>query len=107
MKPFIDIDRFRQLDLRVGTVTAVRHHPSIGDLKILTVHLEAPVEVLAVALLAAGTSPGDRVVVANGLHPLSAGGERFTASLMTVTGLDGSPAAFHVLEPIPDGSRLS
>ena len=107
MKPFLDLDRFRRLDLRVGTVAAVRRHPSIADLAVLTVQLGEPVEVLATAPLAAGASPGARVVVAAGRHPLSIGGERFTGCLMTVVGPDGSPAAFHVQEPIPDGSRLS
>lgn len=107
MKPQIGIECFRKLDLRVGTVTAIRPHPTIGDLAILTVLAAEPVEVLAVASLARGTQPGARVVVATSLHPLSAGGERFTGCLITGKGLEGATTAFQVEGPIPDGSRLS
>ena len=98
MKAPVEIEQFRKLDLRVGTVTAVRHHPSIGDLLILTVGLDELVEVLAPAALAAGLALGSRVIVASGLHPLSVPGARFTRCLA---------ASPRVAAPIPDGSRLS
>lgn len=107
MKPPIDIERFRKLDLRVGTVTAVRRHPSIPDLSILNVLLDQPVEVLAPASLAAGKASGERIVVAAGLYPLTAGGLRFTHCLMPVTAPGGVTASPAVIAEIPDGSRLS
>ncbi|HEY0557286.1 MAG TPA: hypothetical protein VGG20_23725 [Thermoanaerobaculia bacterium] len=99
MKPQIQIEEFRKLDLRVGTLTAARPHPSIQGLSILTVHLDEPVEVLSPASIASGHAPGERVVVATGLHPLLAGGLRFTRYLI--------PLAGQVTAQIPDGSRLS
>ena len=106
MKPPIEIEQFQKLDLRVGTVTAVRGHPSIPDLILLTVLLDQPIEVLAPAALAAGKSSGDRVVVAAGLYPLTADGLRFTYCLLPVRagGVTVSPA---VTAAIPDGRRLS
>ncbi len=107
MKPPIDIEHFRKLDLRVGTVTAIRQHPAIGHLSILTVALDEPVEVLAAASQVAGKEPGARVVVAAGLHALSAGGLRFTCCLAPVAISGESTASPQVAAPIPDGSRLS
>src|SRR5262249_29686614 len=104
MKPPIDIDHFRKLDLRVGTVTAVRRHPSIGDLSILTVLLDEAVEVLAPASLTEGYAPGSRVVVATGLHTLSAGDLRFNGCLAPVTIQGESAASPRVAAKIPDGS---
>ena len=68
MKPPVEIEQFRKLDLRVGTVASVRPHPSITSLSILTVLLDEPVEVLTPTSLAAGKAAGVRVVVAAGLY---------------------------------------
>jgi hypothetical protein len=99
MKPPIQIEQFRKLNLRVGTLTAARSHPSVQGLTILTVHLDESVEVLSPASLASGHKPGEQVVVATGLHPLVAGGFLFTRYLI--------PLAGQVTAQIPDGSRLS
>lgn len=107
MRPPIEIEHFRKLDLRVGTISSVRHHPSIGGLSILSVLLDKRVEVLAPASLAEGHAPGSRVVVASGLHALSAGGLHFTCCLAPVTIPGGSTASPQVAAQIPDGSRLS
>jgi len=99
MKPPVEITDFQRLDLCAGTVKAVRSHPSVPGLSILTVQLDQPVETLAPASATNGLSLGAQVVVALGLHPLLAGGQRFTASLVA-----GPLAA---TPEIPDGSRLS
>jgi methionyl-tRNA synthetase len=107
MKPSIDIERFRKLDLRVGTITAVRRHPLIPDLVLLTVLLEQPADVLAPAALAADKAPGDRVVVAAGLYPLTARGLRFTHCLMPVRTPGGATVSPTVIAEIADGRRLA
>ncbi|HEX5714549.1 MAG TPA: hypothetical protein VF179_00215 [Thermoanaerobaculia bacterium] len=97
MKPPVELADFQRLDLRVGTVTAVRPHPVLTALSILTVQLNEPVEVLAPGSGAIGLAPGSQAAVATGLHPLTAAGLRVTACLVT------GP----VTSQIPDGSRLS
>jgi len=96
MKPPVDLADFQRLDLHVGTVVAVRPHPNLIDLSILTVQLEEPVEAL-VPVSTSGLEAGARVVVAVGLHPLQTGGQRFSASVLS------GP----VVAEIPNGSRLS
>ena len=107
MRPPIEIERFRKLDLRVGTVTGVRRHPSVHDLAILTVLLDEPEEVLAPASQAPDEVAGARVMVAAGLYPLSVGGLRFTRCLAPVTSPGGVTTSPAVKAEIPDGSRLS
>lgn len=106
MKPPIEIEHFRKLDLRVGTVTTVRRHPALEGLSITSVRLDGDVEALAPSSLVQGLEPGSRVVVACGLHPLSAGGLRFTACLMPAAG-PGGAAIPRITAEIPQGSRLS
>jgi hypothetical protein len=97
MKPPIELTDFQHLDLRIGTVTDIRPHPAFSGLAILTVKLSEPVEALAPGSGAAALTAGSQAVVATGLHPLTAGGLRFTACLVS-----GPVAA-----GVPDGSRLS
>jgi len=99
MKPQVEITDFQRLDLRAGTVKDIRPHPSVPGLSIFTVQLDQPVETLAPASAMKRLSLGAQVVVALGLHPLLAGGQRFTASLVA-----GPLAA---TPEIPGGSRLS
>lgn len=106
MKLPIEIEHFRKLDLRVGTVLTVRRHPALEDLSIVAVRLEEETEALAPSSLAQGLEPGSRVVVALGLHPLSAGGLRFTACLMPAAGRGGVTIP-RIAAEIPDGSALS
>ena len=106
MKLPIEIEHFRKLDLRVGTVLTVRHHPTLEDLSIVEVRLEEETAALAPSSLAQGLEPGSRIVVVVGLHPLSAGGLRFTACLMPVAGRGGA-AIPRITAEIPDGSALS
>jgi hypothetical protein len=96
MKPPVDLADFQRLDLRLGTVTAVRPHPDLPGLAVLTVQLEQPVEALAPGT-GAGLEIGTQAVVATGLHPLAVGGHRFTACLVSAPVAAGAP----------DGSRLS
>lgn len=107
MKPPVELEHFRKLDLRVGTVSSARAHPAMAGLSILTVLLEEPAEVLAPASFAEGSMLGSRVVVAIGLHPLSAGGLRFTGCLVPVKASNGKAISATVAAPIPNGSRLS
>ncbi|HEX6899335.1 MAG TPA: hypothetical protein VF789_06455 [Thermoanaerobaculia bacterium] len=106
MKLPIEIECFRKLDLRVGTVTAIRSHPALEGLAIVGLRLDEEAEALAPSSLVQGLQPGSRVVVALGLHPLSAGGLRFTACLMPVAGREGTIIPKITVE-IPDGSALS
>jgi tRNA-binding EMAP/Myf-like protein len=97
MKPPVELADFQRLDLRVGTVTAVRPHPVLAGLSILTVRLNELVEALAPGSSATSLAPGSQAVVATGLHPLTVAGLRVTACLV----------AGPVTSQIPDGSRLS
>jgi hypothetical protein len=106
VKPPIEIEQFRKLDLRAGTVAAVRRHPALAGLAIVAVRLDEETEALAPSSLVQGLEPGSRVVVALGLHPLSAGGLRFTACLVPAAGRGGT-ALPRIAAEIPDGSLLS
>lgn len=97
MKPPIELADFQRLDLRVGTVTAVRPHLAFSGLAILTVQLSEPIEALAPGSAAAALTAGAQAVIATALHPITAGDFRFTACLVS------GP----VIASAPDGSRLS
>lgn len=96
----IKIEDFRRLALRVGTILAVEPLP--GDLASVSVRLDQLVEALVPASCLPDAAAGRRVVVATGLHPLTVGGRRFTACLVTA---DGRVPVVAV--GIPDGSSLS
>ena len=106
MKLPIEIEHFRKLDLRVGTVIAIRRLPALEGLSIVRVRLDEEAEALAPSSLVQGLEPGSRVVAALGLHPLSVGGLRFTACLMPAAGR-GETTIPKITVEIPDGSRLS
>lgn len=97
MKSHIEFSDFQRLDLRIGTVIAVRR---LGPLKLVAAIIDAGDRV-APLLLASATAQlaaMSRVVVALGLHPLVAHGSTHTACLIAVLSDDVEAA---------DGSRAS
>lgn len=98
--PWIGIEDFRRLSLKVGTLRAIE--PLIDDLAAVVVDLEVPLDAVAPWASLAPESAGQRVVVATGLHPFTVAGRCFTAMLVTVNRVIAV-----VSSEIPDGSPLS
>jgi hypothetical protein len=106
MKLPIEIERFRKLDLRVGSVLAIRRHPVLADLSIVTVELDPAVDALVPSSSIRRLELGSQVIVARALHPLSTADLRLTACLVATSGADGLSVPV-VSAELPGGSRLS
>lgn len=96
----VDLDVFRRLDLRVGTVLSVS--PLLEDLAAVAVLCPETLEALVPFSCLPPDPAGARVVVAVGLRPLAIGARRFTAILATAEG-----SLVQVAAEISDGSRLT
>lgn len=106
MKLPIPVERFQKLDLRVGSVRAVRPHPVIVDLSLVSVALDSEVEAVAPASSTKRLVVGSRVIVARALRPLSTPGLSVTACLVPTGDAGGGPV-LDISAELPDGSRLT
>lgn len=97
MKPLIELSDFQHLDLRIGTIVEVKR---LDPLDLVAAGIEAGerVATLLPASTAARLAAGSRVVVAVGLHPLTAHGSTYTGFVVAPLSEDVAVA---------DGSRVS
>ena len=106
---FIPIEAFRQIVLRVGTITAAQDHPNADRLLVLTVDVgeSAPRQIVAgiKGSYQAADLVGKQVAVVTNLKPALLRGVESQGMVLAAS--DGASMALLVLErPLPAGSSI-
>lgn len=107
--PQIDIEKFFETELRVGTVTAAEPVPKSNKLMQVTLDMGGGVSRQVVAGIAKHYTPegllGRQVVVVANLQPAKLMGVESNGMILAAS-IDGAPVLLSPDRPVPNGSRV-
>lgn len=107
--PQIDVEKFFETELRVGTVTAAEPVPKSNKLMQVTLDMGGGVSRQVVAGIAKHYTPegllGRQVVVVANLQPAKLMGVESNGMILAAS-IDGAPVLLSPDRPVPDGSRV-
>lgn len=105
LKPKIEFETFKHLNLQKATVLAVSPLPNLAALSVVTVQAKDQIEALVPSSTLMGERASQEVVVATDLHPLVVAGKTFSAYVLSLH--RGQLATVLQVETeIPNGERL-